>query len=366
MYGLIDNIFLYSDSLLIIISVFLCSLFLSTLYQPHKKKYNVYMSCLYRLLIIMPVAILVAIRGEDTGTDTHNLYAEFVWTKQLFAEELDITAALYSLYRYLVYILFGNNVIIFLFGLAVSSLYVVYYAIEKLSSNISFSYFIFLTCYGMQLMNQSRQMVAVSLVLLSFLYLKERIWVKYAICVLLATSIHATAMIASLFYLIVNFTYKSNRIYYLEFIVLILISYNLGQYINDFSFLFANTKYISYFEDVQNTSLGSLLFLVLLPTVFPVLLFKNKKEDGECLNKIIYLTLPMRILGYSAYFMYRMFYYFGMLSVISLPQIIDSYSGSKREIIKLLFVVICIVYFMLYYVGPQSSVYFPYTINSHL
>ena len=168
--GFRESISYYSDSLRIVCIGYLISIIIFALYnhwlwgmsESDYAKIKLWRKMILRILVLLPVAVTVGIRGFYAGADTHGVWLEYVRCAALSFGELfsyDITALLYNMGSWIICKLTNANVQIFMTFLAILTLYFIIAGIEKWKLRYGgLALFIFYFCLGPNMMNQSRQM----------------------------------------------------------------------------------------------------------------------------------------------------------------------------------------------------------------
>src|SRR5690625_868215 len=156
----------------------------------------------------------------------------------------------------------------------------------------------------MQLLNQSRQLLAVSIVLYSLYYILRKQYIKYFILIFLASLIHFTSIVALVFPLL---NIKKDYFYPLKnlfFFVILIISFIAIGPIMKWIIDLLPIKYITYVEYIEFGGLGYGLVLNLAPIILPIIVFHkyNKQLSSIFLSRVALLAIPFRLGGYSSYY----------------------------------------------------------------
>ena len=149
------------------------------------------------LIIVLPLLILSAFRAPTVGNDTFNYYRSYMMVSQeaFFSPSQSRLELGYIFYMRLI-ALFGFSYLGFQIITSTFIMFSVSRFIYKYSSNMAFSFFIFITArMFFNSMNISRQFLSIAILLFSIDFIKERKFIKFTIFVLLATSIHFTSIV---------------------------------------------------------------------------------------------------------------------------------------------------------------------------
>lgn len=342
-------------SILLVLIVFMLSVALSRLQDEQNGTMK---AILIRCLYILPPAILVACRGCGTGADTVNFYALYYYCDGNLIENVDFTGVLYFIIQYYTHQWMGANPILFFFIIAFIPLYCVALLAEKACPNrIQLSLFVFYLFWGLQLMNQSRQMVAVGILAQGFLYLKEKNMKTFVLCTVLASTFHLTALFASLIYLVIYLFRDKRYLLVGIFVGTFWVAINFSAFFGQLGALLGDLKYVDYLEN-ENYSLGLGLVIVILPILSPLFLIKDKTEEGLQFRFLLSYVFPIRLAAYTVYFVYRMLYYFGVFTMVYFPMIVDI--SKNKKMAKGVVIFMSVFYFVVYYCWTAAPNYFPY------
>lgn len=345
---------------------------MSKIYQKNilKGKINSKKRFIYIFLIIIGPAILIGIRDKYVGIDTANNwdgYLSLANSNSIVSAftEYDYDRPLFFIFKYFNYLIFKENVTMYLINLAFITLYILVYALDKIKEKISIplALFIYYSFLSMQLLNQSRQMLALSIVFLGIIYIKDRKIKKYILIILIATLIHPSAIV-TIFFAFLNFENKKNylikkRIYTLFYIIS---PFCIGFILKIIS-KFINGKYGAYVQEVSMSGIGMGLILNIMPIFIPIIIFRKYfvNKEYKYLLRISILSLLFRLLGYYSYFLMRMYYYSAIPIIIIIPLILKNIKTRNRKILYLIFIyTIFLFYYIVNYMYLNVSGVFPY------
>lgn len=255
---------------------------------------------------------------------------------------------------------FSGNLQVYLAIIAILQFIPIAYIIGKYSKSVVLSYFIF-ACLGFYIhfFSGIRQMLALSIVLLAFdqLYRKKYAW--YVFIVLLASSIHSSA----LFFLILWPLYKM-RISFIASVIIILAIVVLMPFYQSFLSTVVDVLFDSRYGDYLEGE-GSAFTMFIVYSFFLLLSFINK-DKSPFLN-YLRVTLIVGIAGQSLGVLNngaitRIGYYFNVFLMLLLPEVVYTFKKkSERNIVSLLAIVLLCVFFVLTTTPYNSSGVIPYS-----
>ena len=252
----------------------------------------------------------------------------------------------------------GNKPIIFNFIVAFLTIFFIMKAIYDKSYNCFLSIYLFISfCLFYSGMNQSRQLLAIAIGMYSVKYLEMKKYINFIIYVLIAASIHSSAIIL-LVLIPLSRILITRRVLVKYFIVTIIIIINVNLIIN----LLQYTKYSIYFGSKYDVTQGS---SVMINTLFRVVLLIGillfiKKVNSNKYNNILYhmaiLCTILQILAINTSLFARITTYFFVAYIFLIPEILRSI---KSKEIRILSYIATIILFGIYH-----FIYFSMTKNS--
>lgn len=367
--GFLESLVYYKESFITVTGVYCLSLVLMYIYQAIKRRQALHNASgfLFRMVVILPVVILVGWRSMTTGADTDNFWMEYLvlgksplWTVVLHAENGDL---LYQLMAWVICKISNANVHIYFAIVAALTLYFVVLTIDKWNLRYStMAWFLFLFCYGPNLGNQMREMLAVAIMLLGYWYLFQDKKKAFILWSAVATFIHLSALAAAIIAFLIITLNKRKRKGYKFYIILVLatvfcqpVAKVLGM------LLFSGTSYYDkYFLVDAQMSVGLGMLLTIIPLVIPAfVLHRHLDKEGRIL-KMISVTIPARYVGYNYYFVSRMHYYFSGMGIIGLAMALENVSKRNRIFVRWFIIFMVFVYYLTFYFWKDAYTYFPY------
>ena len=201
--------------------------------------------------------------------------------------------------------------------------YSVYKFIKFNSKNYLFSIIIYINLlFFYQSMTMMRQFLALSIILLSFNYIKEKKFFKYLIMTLLASCFHITAIVSLALYPMYYMNLNRKRIFILSSITLI-ISILLDRILPYLSILTNRRDFYNHLigeVKLANIILFLIYFVFLIFSLF-IIRKENKKFNNFYLYVFFFSSL-LYSLSINTSILARMGHYIAIFSIIALPNII--------------------------------------------
>jgi len=371
--GFVESLMYYRESLMTVTSVYCLSLILMYLYQTINRQQNIshISKCILRVLVILPVAIMVGYRGFSTGADTENYWLNyFPMRDSSLSTTIGQSTGGDILFRFLAWSICkitNANVHVYFTVVAALTLYFVILTIDKWKlRNSTTALFLFLFCFGPNLCNQMRELLAVSIMLYAYWYLYEKKRKVFILWSVVASLIHLSALAAAMItYFIVAFSKKQKKSN--TFYIFLGLATVFCQPITRFlgALLFSGTKYYNkYFLEASGMSVGLGMLLTMIPIVIPAFVMHRRLDKEGKILKIISVAIPARLVGYDYYFVSRMHYYFSGMGIVGLPMALDNTPDKNRGFTRIFIIIMVIAYYLAFYFWKDASTYFPYVFMS--
>ncbi|EME7228205.1 EpsG family protein [Enterococcus faecalis] len=324
----------------------------------------------FKIITFLILAFILCFRSYEVGSDSVVYKTIF---EQTGSFSLNITELFSS--RFELGFLFTNEVmykishdytVMFLFFGGLTLIFW-FYGMEKLSKDMYLSLIIF---YNFRFftfaMSNIRQSFAISLLIVSFIFLVKKRYMLFSIIVIIASFFHLPAIIFLVCILLDKI--KLSKKWF--------IAGGIGAVVAFFSFdrllaLFLGvfSKYSSYLstdyfsgEVKISTIINSLIYISVF--IAGELSINNFKKDRQLnlLRNIVFLTTLLSIISINSAMVNRFTLYFGAFIVIYIPEII--YHIKSKGIKSLVFVGIIILFtcynFVIMYLKPEWNIIIPY------
>ena len=356
------------------LAVFLISVALANLYQNSCRKGEVrggFAEFLLRSAVVMPVALLIGLRGFDVGWDTFSMVHSYISDNYTLAYLLSSSHDPFSLIACkLLYVLLAGNATAVLFAFSFATLYILELAIIKWSDGVSlplalFVYYLYFACTGM---DQVKQMLALSILAYAAACLVNGQRRSFFLLTIVAGLFHFTAFFGFAFYL---FYLKDSKHPFLVSLLIVLCV--VGTVFSDLLFsllgwFFGEGVYSDYFtgrfaQQAQNAEGGTGLRFVLdvIPCLFPVLFWKKLPVSTRALILVsLIAVMPLRMLGYQSDFLGRLSYEPALMIVFAYPLIYKGFSTRRGSAFALASCVLLLFYFYVAYSTGHGVV--PYSL----
>ncbi len=220
----------------------------------------------------------------------------------------------------------------------------------KYSIDFGMSFFLFIASTQFTwLVNGMRQFIAVCLIFAAVTLLIEGKWWQYILIVLLASTIHGTAVIMIPVYFIARWKPFSLKVIFASVAIAV-----AGMNIGRFEFLFENTQYEGYLDNVLETA-GMNIIRFLVAAVPVIIAFAARKiieaENNRLINicanmSCFYIAVQFAALFVGANYIGRIAAYFSIYNLILLPWMIKKcFTKDSGTLIKLACIGCYCVYF---------------------
>lgn len=320
---------------------------------------------LYFLLSFLLLFILIAFRSNQVGTDYEFVGDAFTRVVNNTYTESDVSwfgVPLFLMCKGIGFVI-GDSVFAFYFLIAFFSLFFLYKAILKNSTNPTISLFLMISfCLYYQMFNQSRQMLAIVIVLYSYTYLKEKKFWKYFLVILLATMIHNSAFIMMPVYFLFHFKVdKKVFFFYIISSLLLFFSFDLIEAMINL------TSYRKYIDTIYNVAFTptTILNTILRAFLFIISFIFYSKTKGEFGNKELLhyagLCLLVQVASMRFYFLARLTTYFFIFYLFILADlyqyVITNLKGNKKKclLFGVLFFTLFFLYHTVYYFSSSGA-----------
>lgn len=311
----------------------------------------------YLIIITIILTLFLILRDTSVGVDTDNYRKIFEYAHDKTFIEL-LTYGRHEIgFKYYAKILscICNNYYFFLAITSILSMIGFYFFSRDNSKNYFATIFIFITFnYYIYSFGLLRQALAISVLLYSIKFIKDRKFWKFLIFVIIASLFHKTALVFLPLYFLYNIKITKKRfIIWLLIIIFMLISKSL---ILDFIL-----NYIYKPANLSISSGGGYKMLILLigasitSYYYQDKLILDEKNNQLYINMIFIATLIQVLATYFG-IVFRVTIYFSFSLIILVPLILNAINNVKIK--RILFVLMYISLFAYYILSINSSPYY--------
>lgn len=349
-----------------IIYFILLALIMLLLYTP-VKNIGAKSSDLGIYISVILLALFAGLRNRSVGTDTNN----YVYYFQNRVGGIFATSSIEKGFLFLESFarIVSTTYWSFLTIIALVCIISYTYLIKKVSSNISVSFFLYLTLGSyLFFFNGARQGIAASVFAVALVFLMKRNLKWYLFWVLMASLFHRTVLIMLPFYFILQFKYSTFRMVLfaiLSFIALSFLSFFVSFFDEDVA-----SRYGDYID--RGASGGFLLALFFFIISITLIYFRSripieiqKRYDiylNLCVfNSLIYLVVI--VMGVDVNFL-RFSTYFLSGYILIWPILFKYTSLGKDKVFKYVFFITHLGFYTVYLAKMSGMV--PYMLNLEL
>jgi transmembrane protein EpsG len=318
--------------------------------------------------IIISLFILVALSGlrSSIGDTGYYMYSYKNLT-------IDFSSLLsYRDFGFIVYQLvlkqFFHHPQALIFITALITLVLIFKTINRYTISISFSVFLFITS-GIYLssMNGIRQFLAASIIFYATPIMFNRKMWKYILIVLIASTIHNSALIMIPVYFFAKIELSQKMVLFLLAVVT-MVSVRFYDFFNIFSIILENTNYGLYIDSFGSISYDGANFLRIafsaLPVILSLLYRKKLLQKLEYFNyyfNFTVLNFIFMIFASNNWLFARMGFYFSLYNLLLIPAIL-SICFANEERYTAYYITMCL-FMIFFYFDIQPHDYASYFLN---
>lgn len=302
---------------------------------PITKNFGVLVYC---IVIGILLYLLVALRSVYLGVnDTLNVYYPAFnvanlgsWSNAI--DNFKQMGHIFALITKFLTIFTGTNYRYYLMIISIPYIYSVCYVIYKYSDEYLLSFIAFVSMFYLYSFYLIRQMVAVSILLLSLKYVYNKKIVKFLLLVFIATLIHETAICFIIAYPAAHLLKADKKNY-----IIIISTYFISKLAPNVVYFFMSDRLRGYTENgIYDTSGSISIFPMLIYIV--ILLFTsyskaNKTYEGKILFNIVTLGAAIYPFANVISDAYRLTIYFGIFSILLISKAISNISDRRNKVI---------------------------------
>ncbi|SFI28749.1 MULTISPECIES: EpsG family protein [unclassified Bacillus (in: firmicutes)] len=302
-----------------------------------------------KFLVFCAMTTLILVSGlrnniGDTFAYMHS-YATLNFSWEMIKSEKDIGFNIYQMFLQN----FSHDPQLLIFVTALITNLLIVLVLYKYARMFELSLFVYITG-GMFLtsMNGIRQFLAAAIVFAATKYIFEGNWKKYILIILLASTVHQTALILIPIYFIVRKEAWSKQTYIL-LVCAVLIVIGFNQFMDALFAVIENSQYSEY----KNFSEGGANILRVIVYAVPIILaYLGKDRLRELFPKsdpvvnMSILGLVFMIISTQNWIFARFSIYFGLYQLILISWVVKLFTEKDR---KLIYYGILIFYLVYYY-----------------
>ena len=344
------------------------------LFPKGKINLNGYINCkqkkFFVILVCIELIFFVGIRATDIGADTTvyinalNYYKKLPNNQILGAKlvyPFDFEIGYFMLVKICAW--FSMEETTFLCLIACIIYIPIFKFILKYSENPLLSiltYFAF--GYFEYSLGIFRQMIALSIIIIGFNYLKKRNFIKYLLIVLLAMTFHTTAIIILPLYWIYQIDIKNK----LKWIIALEIFIAMSSRITILLIMKVFAKYSNYIGGKYDVQGGSYIMLLILNIVLIMgyIILVRENNNGEKNENLlisinaIAIAIFLQIIGYSMEIFGRIVPYYSIYLLLIIPIVANHLFEKNRLFIHMIAIILLM---LIAYVTIKDSVIVPYS-----
>lgn len=303
---------------------------------------NVFLICSFALLFFF-----VAFRKTSIGNDTieyiklFNNCSLYKWDFLSANSRYEVGYVIFNII--LSYI--SSSARFFMIVMSLIFNYSVYRFIKNNSRNYLFSIIIYINLlFFYQSMSSMRHFLALSVILLSFRFVKEKKILKYLIMVFIASNFHIAALVSFLIFPLYHMKFNNKRMIIFSIITYIF-SIFLSKIFPYLSILTNRSDYYNYM--IGEVKLANIIFFLIF-CVFVVFSLIIIKKDSKELNNfnlyVLVISALLFALSINIAVLARVAQFIAMFTIIVLPNIIYYNIKEKRLVFEFIISMFLILY----------------------
>lgn len=306
---------------------------------------------IYCIVIGILLYLIVALRSVYLGvSDTLNIYYPAFnvanlssWSNAM--SNFKQMGHIFALITKFLTIFTGTNYRYYLMIISIPYIYSVSYMIYKYSDEYLLSFVAFISMFYLYSFYLLRQMLAVSILILSLKYIYNKKIVKFLLLVFIATLIHETAICFIIAYPAAHLLKSDKKNY-----IIIMGAYLISKLAPNVMYFFMSDRLRGYTENgVYDTSGSISIFPMLIYVV--ILVFSsyskvNKTYEGKILFNIVTIGAAIYPFANVISDVYRLTIYFGIFSILLISKAISNISNGRNKVI---FYGIIFLFYVIYF-----------------
>lgn len=326
-------------------------------YEKHDKWYY-----LWYLIATMPILFVSAFRDHTVGIDNNGIYYSSFFKAINGIDNNHFEVGFRLLIKVISYI--TDNYQWFDIITSCIILVLLFWAIDRDSNDIALSYLLFVIS-GMYIYSLSgiRQYIAISILMFGFKYIYENNFLKYVICVVIASLFHTGILATIVLYVLVNckkqvitpklLLLALGLLFVCREIFSILISKILSE-----------TRYYAYILSVSDSVFQKFVFIIQLGILIILMInYKVAKNDKKYMLAYWSQSITVATVIFTGIIpeISRVAWYFMAYQIIGIPIAMKYEKNLKRRMIYILGIVaVYVVYFIYDFIYMKYYKVIPY------
>lgn len=314
------------------------------------------------VLSMLPLILVSGLRSQNIGLDTRtyaNEYQNIATNRFGLGYHSSWLSPGYVILCKIVALFAGENPVAITFVVAMFTFLFLFLAVYQNSSDFFLSiYLYFCSALFFQTMNQSRQQLAISVTTYSLTYIKRRDFRMFLTFVLLAASIHASALAFLPAYFLANLKInKRNFLFYLTAAACCVALFPLLTRLLQYT---GYGWYIGSVYDIEarDSAVWNLVFRLLLLAGFFCFVKGVLQRNPQ--NRILYnmamVCVILQVLTVQSYIFGRVTTYYFIFFIFLIPEIVHSARRSETKLFLCATVMILFAAYFALRVTPQTLV----------
>ena len=371
--------------------IFTYSISCFVLYIGLKIKKNSPMRVLLIFIALLFPAFLAGLRDGSVGADTLTLEHFFEYCKaNNFSQILGVSdyEVGFKLYVYAVASV-TNNVFWLHFTI---ELFIVLFVWKSIDENVVEQYKVFAMLLYYLLfysLNMIRQMMAMSILLFSYRYIKQKKLLKFILCVVISFFIHKASIIGLALYPIYtvclqndaiellkkNKTRKSslfkNLIYQFRYFLIALCIFMacLAVHYAREIITFAHLYFDDYYQIFYDSGLSATRYTLYMTAILVVTAYTLQFKRTEYLYYFVLFVISLILYQFRtvSQFAYRLSFFLSFYIIVLIPQVISfiNKKSNRAIVISMVLVIVCIYSYDFFVLREYNNTY-PYTFSQSL
>lgn len=341
--------------------IYVIMILLIILLYPALKRLTTNYKRIYCIICSIFLILIIGLRNVSMGQgDTEKVYkvifdyfTKFSWKETFeYISKQDIEYGFYFLMK--LFTMFSRDFHLFLFIISIPYIVTISSLIYKYSKAPVLSYMLFISLnYFSISFTLLRHVLAIAFLIIAFLALIKNRKLKFVLFVMLATLFHKTAIIFIITPIFYKIKFNSKQIFVLFMTLIIL--YFFGNNILDIVFSILGNGRYAHYRDVAGDNIGFFAINLLL-LIFSLLYKKKYAADNsdECKALLNFQFLTVCMAAFIPFIgeAFRISTYFGIFSIILIPNCLANENNSKiKTIFYLLIIIFTSIYFILFTVN---------------